>query len=46
MKGVKPWTVAEMVGHTDLKMIKERYGHLYESAAQEEIDRVGAADVS
>jgi hypothetical protein len=33
-------TFAQMVGHTDMKMIEQRYGHLYESAAQKEIDRI------
>jgi integrase len=43
MKGVTPWTVAQMVGHTDLKMIQQRYGHLYDNAAQKEIDRIDQA---
>lgn len=29
-----------MVGHTDLKMIEKRYGHLYESELQRKIDRL------
>jgi integrase len=41
-RGMKPWTVVKIVGHTDLKMIEKRYGHLYERDAQEEMDRIWA----
>jgi hypothetical protein len=41
MRGLSPWSVAKMVGHTTLKMIEDRYGHLYANAVQEEIDRLG-----
>jgi hypothetical protein len=34
--------VAKMVGHTDLKMIERRYGHLYESELRKKFDRLGA----
>ena len=40
---MNPWTESKMVGHADMKMIEQRYGHLYESAAQKEIDRVDEA---
>ena len=48
-RGLTPFEVAKMVGHTDLKMIERRYGHLYEHALQEKIDRLaesGAEKVS
>jgi len=35
--------VAKIVGHTNLKMIEQRYGHLYVDALQEKIDRLGEA---
>jgi integrase len=41
-RGMKPWTVVKIVGHTDLKMIERRYGHLYERDAQQEMDRIWA----
>jgi integrase len=40
-RGLTPFEVAKMVGHTDLKMIERRYGHLYDDALQEKIDRLG-----
>lgn len=46
MKGLSPWTVAKMVGHTTLTMIEERYGHLIVSAAQKEIDRIAEVSTS
>ncbi len=47
-RGLTPFEVAKMVGHTDLKMIERRYGHMYEHALQEKIDRLtesGAEEV-
>jgi integrase len=41
-RGLTPFEVSKMVGHTDLKMIEQRYGHLYESELQKKIDRLGA----
>jgi integrase len=41
-RGLTPFEVSKMVGHTDLKMIERRYGHLYADALQEKIDRIGA----
>ena len=41
-RGLTPFEVAKMVGHTDLKMIERRYGHLYESELQKKMDRLGA----
>jgi len=41
-RGLTPFEVAKMVGHTSLKMIERRYGHLYVDALQEKIDRLGA----
>ncbi len=43
MRGLTPWEVAKMVGHVNLKMIEQRYGHLYEHELQKKIDRVGVA---
>jgi hypothetical protein len=42
MRGLSPWTIPKMVGHTSLKMIERRYGHLYLDALQQKIDRIGA----
>lgn len=39
-RGLTPFEVAKMVGHTDLRMIESRYGHLYETALQEKIDQL------
>ena len=41
MRGLTPFEVSKMAGHTDLKMIERRYGHLYESELQKKIDRLG-----
>jgi integrase len=41
-RGLTPFEVSKMVGHTDLKMIEKRYGHLYESELQKKIDRISA----
>jgi integrase len=41
-RGLTPFEVSKMVGHTDLKMIERRYGHLYEHALQEKIDRLSS----
>ncbi|MGH2650152.1 MAG: tyrosine-type recombinase/integrase [Actinomycetota bacterium] len=41
MRGLSPWEVSRMVGHTTVAMIEQRYGHLYEHALQEKIDRLG-----
>jgi integrase len=41
-RGLTPFEVAKMVGHTDLKMLERRYGHLYEHALQEKIDRLSS----
>ena len=40
-RGLTPFEVSKMAGHTDLKMIERRYGHLYVSALQEKIDTLG-----
>ena len=40
-RGLSPFEVSKMVGHTDLKTIERRYGHLYASALQEN-DCIGA----
>ncbi len=42
MRGLSPWEVSRMVGHTTVGMIEQRYGHLYEHALQEKIDRLTA----
>jgi integrase len=42
-RGLTPFEVAKMVGHTDLKMIERRYGHLYESELQQKMDRLAPA---
>jgi integrase len=42
-RGLTPFEVSKMVGHSDLKMIEKRYGHLYESELQKKIDRLGEA---
>jgi integrase len=41
-RGLTPFEVSKMVGHADLKMIEQRYGHLYTDALQEKIDRLSA----
>jgi integrase len=41
-RGLTPWEVSKMVGHSTVAMIEQRYGHLYEHALQEKIDRLGA----
>lgn len=43
-RGLTPFEVSKMVGHTDLKMIEKRYGHLYESELQKKIDRLEARE--
>lgn len=43
MRGLSPFEVAGMVGHTDLEMIKRRYGHLYVDELQKKID--GLSDI-
>lgn len=43
MRGLTPWEVARMVGHTTVAMIEQRYGHLYEHALQAKIDRLAEA---
>lgn len=40
-RGAHAVEVAEMVGHTDLRMIEKRYGHLYVDALQKKIDALG-----
>jgi integrase len=40
MRGLSPWEVSRMVGHATVAMIEQRYGHLYEHALQEKIDRL------
>jgi integrase len=40
-RGLTPFEVAKMVGHTDLRMIEKRYGHLYVDALQKKIDALG-----
>jgi len=42
-RGLTPFEVSKMAGHTDLKMIERRYGHLYVSALQEKINALGHA---
>lgn len=43
MRGLSPWDVSQMVGHSKVTMIEQRYGHLYEHALQEKIDRLAEA---
>ena len=43
IRGLSAWDVAKMVGHTDLKMIERRYGHLYESELGKKMERLSAA---
>jgi integrase len=43
-RGLTPFEVAGMVGHTDLEMIKRRYGHLYVDELQEKIERLSGVD--
>jgi integrase len=42
LRGLTPWEVSKMVGHTTVGMIEQRYGHLYEGELQKKIDRLGA----
>jgi integrase len=37
-RGLTPFEVSKMVGHTDLKMIEKRYGHLYMETLQKKMD--------
>jgi integrase len=41
MRGLSPFEVSKMVGHTTVGMIEQRYGHLYEGELQKKIDRLG-----
>jgi integrase len=41
LRGLTPWEVSKMVGHTTVGMIEQRYGHLYEGELQKKIDRLG-----
>jgi integrase len=41
-RGLTPFEVSKMVGHTDLKMIEKRYGHIYEEELQKKVDRLSA----
>ena len=41
LRGLTPWEVSKMVGHTTVKMIEDRYGHLYKSELQKRVDRLG-----
>ena len=43
MRGLSPFEVSKMVGHTTVGMIEQRYVHLYEGELQKKIDRLGAA---
>jgi integrase len=38
LRGLTPWEVSKMVGHTTVGMIEQRYGHLYEGELQRKID--------
>jgi integrase len=38
LRGLTPWEVSKMVGHTTVGMIEQRYGHLYEGELQRRID--------
>lgn len=38
MRGLSPWEVSRMVGHSTTAMIEQRYGHLYEHELQAKID--------
>jgi integrase len=40
MRGLTPFEVSKMVGHATVGMIEQRYGHLYQDALQEKIDRL------
>jgi integrase len=42
LRGLTPWEVSKMVGHSSVAMIEQRYGHLYEGELQKKIDRLGA----
>jgi integrase len=41
-RGLTPFEVAKMLGHTDLRMIEQRYGHLYVEGLQAKIDALGS----
>jgi integrase len=42
LRGLTPWEVSKMVGHTTVGMIEQRYGHLYEGELQKKIGRLTA----
>jgi integrase len=44
MKGLSPYKVSKMVGHTTLAMIEQRYGHLIHDELQDEMDRLEAVE--
>lgn len=39
--GMTPYEVAKILGHSSVKMVEERYGHLYEHELQEKIEGLG-----
>jgi integrase len=42
MGGMQPFEVSKIVGHVDTAMIQRRYGHLYESHVQAQVDKLDA----
>lgn len=40
--GMTPYEVAKILGHSSVKMIEERYGHLYEHELQRKVEDLGA----
>jgi integrase len=40
--GMTPYEVAKILGHSSVKMVEERYGHLYEHELQRKIEDLGA----
>jgi integrase len=40
--GMTPYEVAKILGHSSVKMVEERYGHLYQHELQRKIDDLGA----
>jgi integrase len=37
--GMSPYEVARLLGHASVKMVEERYGHLYKHELQDRVDR-------
>jgi integrase len=40
--GMTPYEVAKLLGHSSVKMVEERYGHLYEHELQRKVEDLGA----